>query len=204
MQIQLSEQFGVRRTPLRDAFRILERDGLVRVTNGNQTVEVIEMTPAEIIDLYQIRESLDGLATRLLATCGMSSQAEQRLVRSLATLDEVMSAERLDIAAYNPAYIDFHLGIMLANPNRRLQELQHIVRLSSQMFLPRYLSRTSGDESESFNEEYLRSLLIAGNDDHQQISESIKAEDATKAESLAKRHIRKTISEISRATKRPE
>ncbi|WP_029430757.1 GntR family transcriptional regulator [Blastococcus sp. URHD0036] len=203
LQIQLSEQFGVSRTPLREAFRILERDGLVRVTNGNQTVEVIEMTPAEIIDLYQIRESLDGLAARLLATSGLSSEVEAHLIRSLATMSEVMSAERLQIAAYDQAHIEFHLGIMRANPNRRLQELQHIVRLSSQMFLPRYMNRTSGDESESFNEDCLRSLLIAGNDDHRQIFESIKGGDAAKAETVAKRHIRKWISEISRVTNRP-
>jgi DNA-binding GntR family transcriptional regulator len=203
LQIQLSEQLGVSRTPLREAFRILERDGLVRVTNGNQTVEVIEMTPTEIQDVYQIREVLDGLAARLLAMAGMSADVEERLSQSMATMERALSRTMLDISAYGAAHVDFHMGIMLANPNRRLHEMQHIVRISSQMFLPRYVQRTGGHDADAPTEEYLRALFTAGTEDHRLIFEAVSSGDAGKAETLAKRHIRKTMNEISRASKQP-
>ncbi|WP_029430749.1 GntR family transcriptional regulator [Blastococcus sp. URHD0036] len=200
LQIQLSERLGVSRTPLREAFRILERDGLVRVSNGNQTVEVTEMTPTEITEIYQIREALDGLAARLLASAGMTAEVEKSLSQSMTKMDKILARKRLDVAAFQPAHIDFHVGIMLANPNRRLQEMAHIVRLSSQMFLPRYLNRTHGGAARADDEKYLRSLFDVAADDHKVIFETIMSGDADKAEKIAKRHIRRSIETIARTT----
>lgn len=57
LQVRLPERLGVSRTPLREAFRNLQRDGLVRVMNGNQTVEVVEMTPTELVEMAVSEDS---------------------------------------------------------------------------------------------------------------------------------------------------
>jgi DNA-binding GntR family transcriptional regulator len=199
LQVQLSELLGVSRTPLREAFRILERDGLLRVSNGNQTVEVIELTPSEILELYQVREVMDGLSARLLTKAGVTADVEHRLTESIARMEKALSPRSLDVTGYGAAHLDFHLGIMLANPNKRLHEMQHIVRISSQLFLVRYLHRT-GKTNTAADLDYLRGLFEAGTDDHKSIFESIVGGDGTKAETLAKRHIRKTMREISQVT----
>src|SRR5437667_7461250 len=62
LQIDLANQLGVSRTPLREAFRILENDGYLKTSNNNRTVEVVTFTAAEMRDMYEIREAIDGLA----------------------------------------------------------------------------------------------------------------------------------------------
>src|SRR5690348_13675855 len=67
VQTELAEYFGVSRTPLREALRLLQRDGLVRVADGNGTVEVVRLSREDMIELYAIREVIDGLAARTMA-----------------------------------------------------------------------------------------------------------------------------------------
>src|ERR1700728_4434439 len=67
IQTEWAEKLQVSRTPLREAFRILEQDGLVQVSNGNRTIQVVRFSDGELRDLYQVREVIDGLAARLLA-----------------------------------------------------------------------------------------------------------------------------------------
>src|SRR5215212_4073666 len=68
LQEKVAAELGVSRTPLREAFRILEQDGLVRVSRTTGTVEVIQLTPLDAAQLYQLREVIDGLAARLAAS----------------------------------------------------------------------------------------------------------------------------------------
>src|SRR4029453_5215247 len=71
LQIELSKKLGVTRPPLRGAFRVLEHEGFVRATNGNNTLEVIGLSNEEMTEIYQYREVIDGLAARLAAKRGI-------------------------------------------------------------------------------------------------------------------------------------
>src|SRR5262245_10478728 len=62
----LSRGFGVSRGPLREAIRRLEERQLVRCT-PNSGARVIVHTPQEVIEAYEIREALEGMAARLAA-----------------------------------------------------------------------------------------------------------------------------------------
>src|SRR5207302_9523151 len=86
LQIDLANQLGVSRTPLREAFRILENDGYLKTSNNNRTVEVVTFTAAEMRDMYEIREVIDGLAARLAAARGLSAGAEAEARRLLAEM----------------------------------------------------------------------------------------------------------------------
>ena len=65
-QADLANQLGISRTPLRESLMKLEQEGLIgRLPRGGLTV--VELEFAEAIELYEIREMLDGLAAALTA-----------------------------------------------------------------------------------------------------------------------------------------
>jgi DNA-binding GntR family transcriptional regulator len=63
-ELAVCDQLGISRSPVREALRILERDGLVR-QSGNRGVVVADITPEEADELYLIHGHLIGLAVRL-------------------------------------------------------------------------------------------------------------------------------------------
>jgi DNA-binding GntR family transcriptional regulator len=189
LQIELAHQLGVSRTPLREAFRILERDGLIRVSNGNKTVEVVSLADEDAIETYEVREVLDGLAARLAAQKGLTKAMERRLSSDLDKMDDAI--DPLVLARYSNAHADFHLGIVEASANGRLLALGPIIRLSSQMVLSR---RTQLEQAG--NAEPLDNLLRMGNADHRLVLERILAGDAHGAENAARRHVARTRKQL--------
>lgn len=63
-ELAVSKELGVSRSPVREALRFLERDGLVK-QSGNRGVMVADVTPEEADELYLIHGHLIGLAVRL-------------------------------------------------------------------------------------------------------------------------------------------
>ena len=63
-EFAVSKELGISRSPVREALRILERDGLVK-QSGNRGVVVADVTPEEADELYLIHGHLIGLAVRL-------------------------------------------------------------------------------------------------------------------------------------------
>jgi GntR family transcriptional regulator, vanillate catabolism transcriptional regulator len=188
LQVQLAERLGVSRTPLREAFRILERDGLLRISNGNKTVEVIELNRLHLIETYQVREVIDGLAARLAASYGLSERDADRMERAINRM-EAASRTSLDAAEYGDAHIDFHLAILEASDNSRLEDFAQLTRFSAHMLLTRYIQQTYGQDAE----EIIQRVICTGNEDHRAIFEAIRAGDVKGAERAATRHIRKTL-----------
>ena len=66
MEVQLAEQLGVSRTPVREAIRKLELEGLV-VMLPRKGAYVANMSLKDLIDVLEIRASLEGLAASLAA-----------------------------------------------------------------------------------------------------------------------------------------
>lgn len=188
LQVQLAERLGVSRTPLREAFRILERDGLLRISNGNKTVEVIELNRQHLIETYQVREVIDGLAARLAASHGLSDRAAERMERAIDRM-EAASRASLDAAEYGDAHIDFHLAVLEAADNSRLEDFAQLTRFSAHMLLTRYIQQTYGADAP----EIIQRAICTGNEDHRAIFEAIRAGDAKGAERAASRHIHKTL-----------
>ena len=62
-QERIAAEFGISRTPLREAFRVLERDGLV-VNKPGSGVRVATADLPKLLDAYAVREAMDGVAAR--------------------------------------------------------------------------------------------------------------------------------------------
>jgi DNA-binding GntR family transcriptional regulator len=118
IEVELAAQHNVSRAPVREALRILERDGLVSKTI--QGFEVTDVTTEDAADIFEILAHLEELYTRRAAS--RIGSAELRRLREIL---EAMAAavRRNDVAAYYSLNLDFHSIIRKACPNRALVDL---------------------------------------------------------------------------------
>src|SRR5262249_441304 len=87
LQVELAQKFGVSRTPLREGFGVRERDGLIKMSNGNKTVEVVALTVPDILDIYELREMVDGFAAARLARAGLPPALDELLSADLVCME---------------------------------------------------------------------------------------------------------------------
>jgi GntR family transcriptional regulator, vanillate catabolism transcriptional regulator len=199
LQLELAKQLGVSRTPLREAFRILERDGLVRISNGNRTIGVVRWTSEELRDLYEVREVIDGLAARLVAQRGMSPELDAELRRRLDQMEDSLSAR--DHTSEVEAHVAFHALIAEHCGNSRVVGLLPLIRMTGSSLFPAVDSAFTDTEGAADSKRYLQE----GAEHHRAVYEAMLAGDDRRAEDLARRHIRATLRSglIERATATP-
>ncbi|MCE5262554.1 MAG: GntR family transcriptional regulator [Deltaproteobacteria bacterium] len=115
----LCRTFGVSRSPVREAFQILESRGFV-VREPRKGISVARITPQEAEDIYRIRASLDGLATSLAVR-----KRTPEFVAKLKKMHEQMirAAEKKNATSYQNLNQKFHELIINASGNVRLVQL---------------------------------------------------------------------------------
>jgi GntR family transcriptional regulator of vanillate catabolism len=184
LQKEWAEKLQVSRTPLREAFRILEQDGLVQVSNGNRTVRVVNFAGPELRDLLEVREVVDGLAARLLATRGMSADVERILVEHLEAMEE--SSDPFQPAGWFDAHLAFHLHIAESCGNSRMSQQLGLTKITS-FALHSHLSslQPADDELERF-------LDLAARH-HRTIYDAIRSGNGDLAEMAGSQYIRSTM-----------
>ena len=127
----LAAQLGVGRNSAREALRLLERSGLVRIV-PNRGAEVCKITLEEALDLYDVRAGLARVAGRLAAS-RLAAAEEARLVALTARMQAAL-AER-DGAAYNQLNSAFHEQLMSITKNPRLVEVNASVEDELSLYL---------------------------------------------------------------------
>lgn len=180
---ELARRYGISRGPLREAMRRLESSSLV-VRRANVGARVIDLTTAQLLDLYYLREALEGLASRLAAE--RMSAAEIDELRTLIALHERQVAQDHGLAYYqSEGDLDFHFCIVRGSHNARLQDLlgndlYHLVRMYRCQF------GMVGPRAHTAMRE------------HGQIVEAIAGRDGELAEILMRRHIRASRQQVER------
>jgi DNA-binding GntR family transcriptional regulator len=171
VELQLAQHFAVSRTPVREALKRLIAEGLV-VADVNRGMIVRDVDPAEVEDIYVVRESLDGLAARLAAShCSAEDLTRLRL------LNELMreSADALRWEAVVQINIKFHEVLYAAAGNERLASIGRSLQEAVGRYSPRALS----------DPERVAAVLR----EHAQIVGALEAHDADAAEVRAREHI---------------
>lgn len=179
----LSTTFGISRGPLREAIRRLEgRRLVVRIPHAG--VRVVSLNYEELIELYHVREALEGMACRLAAQ-NMTNEEVSNLRDVLATHERHSGLKANESYYQQEGDLDIHYVIIQGCKNRTLSDmlcgdLYHLVRMYRYKF-----SSTPKRPQQAFAE-------------HHRIIEAIADRDGELAEMLMRRHISASRRNIER------
>ena len=171
MEIHLADKLGVSRTPIREAIRKLELEGLVTMI-PRRGAEVAQITEKSMMDVLEVRRAMDALCVEL--ACERITEEELEALREACeAFGEAVKSK--DIKVIAKADVALHDIIVQATGNRRLVQL--INNLSEQMYRYRF--------------EYLKDCSRHENliEEHRVIYESIVKRDKEAASNAAKLHI---------------
>lgn len=170
-EVAIGEELGVSRTPVREAFRQLELEGLIRIV-PNKGAYVTGITAKDVEDIYVMRSLLEGLCAKWAAAN--------------------ISKEQLDEMEENVYLSEFHASKghfdQMAEMDNRFHEIMYEASNSKMLehqlkdfhqYVLRVRQKTLSKQQRS----------KASNEEHRQIMEAIKNHDGESAEKLANRHI---------------
>ena len=167
----LAKRLGLSRTPVREALAELGREGLIR-TVGSRARVIAEPSIQDIVELYDLREMVEGMAARLLA-----ARIADKLLAELEPLAQGLDSDRLTIADD----FRFHELIVEHCGNGRLNRIASAVQIQWMTFkLGEALIR--------------RGLISAGSNrrlrvSHRDIVAALASRDPDRAERVARDHI---------------
>ncbi len=180
MELQLAAKLGVSRTPIREAIRMLEQEGLA-ITIPRKGAEVARMTEKDVDDVLQIRCALEELAVRL--SCVYITQAD--IEKLAAARDEFRERTGTDdITAIAKADEDFHNVLYYASKNPKLQNLLSTLREQMYRYRVEYLKDSS----------VYPQLII----EHDELYDAICSGNAEAAADITRRHLQNQTEGVKR------
>ena len=175
---RLGARLRVSRTPIRLALQALAGDGLLEYA-PNRGYSVRVFSSAEILDAFEIRAALEGLAARFTAEHGLHADEQLRIEQVLHDGDALLSGGELPDDS-RPAYLKmnsaFHEALHRASRSRMIGEM---LRISQQVPM------SSHHHVVAFEYQKVRRR----HDDHHRIFEAILAGAAEQAERLMRDHV---------------
>jgi DNA-binding GntR family transcriptional regulator len=165
----IAARFNVSTMPVREALRDLEAEGLVTIFPHRCAI-VTELTAEELEDIYDIRATLEAIATRS-AVAQMSEDTCRELAEIVARMDEQLG----HVARLVQLNHQFHSTLYAASGRRHLCDLNRTLRHRTQHYLHAYIEDSG-------------SMALA-QAEHRAILEACRQGDAEKAASLVKKHV---------------
>lgn len=155
MEIQLANKLGVSRTPIREAIRKLELEGLVLMI-PRRGAEVAEITEKSLRDVLEVRRALEELSVKLACERITEEQIEELKVAA-KEFERVL--KNGDVTAYAEADVKFHDIIYYATDNQRLIALLYNLREQMYRYRVEYLKRTEVHEKLLAEHQYIIEML---------------------------------------------
>ena len=180
MEIQLAERLGVSRTPIREAIRKLELEGLV-IMIPRKGAEVADITEKSLRDVLEVRKALEELAVQL--ACEKITQEElEELEQAGENFKKVLNRSK-DITEVAEADVRFHDVIYMATDNQKLIHLLN--KLREQMYRYRVEYLKNPDVHEQLIQE------------HEEIVYHIKRREKAEATAVTCQHIDNQVSAVT-------
>ena len=186
MEIQLANKLGVSRTPIREAIRKLELEGLVLMI-PRRGAEVAEITEKSLRDVLEVRGALEELAVDL-ACDRITNEDIQNLKEAAKEFEAALQGG--DVTEYAEADVKFHDIIYHATDNQRLIQLLYNLREQMYRYRVEYLKRKE-----------MHSILL---EEHEHIIECIEKRDKQAAKLAISTHVEnqaRTVSDTIRTKK---
>lgn len=171
MEIALAERLGVSRTPVREAMRKLELEGLV-VMIPRRGAQVANITEKDLNDVLEVRIALENLSIENACT-RMTEEQLSQLWEAAKIFERTMADGNLVKLA--EADVAFHEVIYQSSDNRRLNQVLNNLREQIYRYRVEYLK-----------DEETRNLLVK---EHEELYKAIKARDVKTAQEISFRHI---------------
>ena len=167
---QLSQQFGISRTPLREALAQLDQEGLGRIV-ARRGIFIVRKTKAEILDMITVWAALESMSARLA-----TKQASDEEIAGLHGLVDQFSQDEIAqrMGEYSDANIRFHQAIIA------MGRCQLIPEITSGLFVHVRAIR----ERTIFEQDRARRSIV----DHKEIIAALEARDTERAERLVREH----------------
>ena len=178
---KISKELEVSRTPVWEAVRRLQQEGLLQ-NIPYRGVFMVEMTLERALELYQVREALEGLAARLAAL-----YANEKILDKMGEIleNQIKVVEKGDLLGYSRTDFDFHSLIHKMSRNAVLQEMLESLKTKMQPITVE-----------------VRPLLQRLYEDHLEIIDVLRAKDPEKSEKVLRRHNRVVQAQIQKEIER--
>lgn len=121
MEQEVSAEFGVSRGPVREALRLLEKDGLVTIL-PRRGAQVTQLSIAEVREIFDIRAALNGLRDRQIAEGPDRAQSLPALEHAVERLAQ-LARRRGDADEYVETVFELNQLLNDSVPNRRLRAI---------------------------------------------------------------------------------
>jgi DNA-binding GntR family transcriptional regulator len=177
---QLSAQFGVSRTPLREALAQLDQEGLVRIV-ALRGIYIVRKTKAEVLEMITVWAALESMAARLA-----TKEAADEEIAQLHELIDAFSTDEVarKMGEYSDANIRFHQAII------GLGKCELIRELTDRLFFHVRAIR----QRTIFEQDRARRSVV----DHREIVAALEARDTERAERLVREHTLKLRDHVER------
>lgn len=185
MEVQLAEKLGVSRTPVREAIRKLELEGLLEMV-PRKGAYVADVSIKDVLNVLEVRASLEGLAASLAAE-RITEEEIEKLKQSAKEFEEMNRLNDRDGMVEKDT--EFHSILLNASGNNKL--LSIVADLSDYVQRFRVIYFTEYSDSKDIVEE------------HRKLLDAISERDGEKASQAAKDHI-ESIGEYLSNQKTPE
>ncbi|MEE9587296.1 MAG: GntR family transcriptional regulator [Hyphomicrobiaceae bacterium] len=167
---KLSEQFGISRTPLREALARLDQEGLVEIV-PRRGIYIVRKSKAEILEMIVVWAALESMAARLV-TKNASNDEIATLHNWLDPFDKNKVSEQVD--EYSDANINFHQAIVGLSKNNLIVEITDGLFMHVRAIRARTI----------FDADRARRSV----NDHRRIVDAIEARDTELAGKLVRQH----------------
>ncbi len=187
-EVALAEELGISRTPVRAALSRLAEEGLLdRIAGGGFVVRSFAVR--DVVDTIELRGVLEGTAARFAAERGAPETLMEEMRATLRAIDQLFSDQSIDIDTYSRLNMRFHgLLARMAQSDVLLREIDRITALP-------FAAPSAFLDDTSHPAALTRTLALA-QDQHRALADAIANREGTRAESLAREHVRAARSNV--------